>query len=142
VGSGVNASYVCFDEDECPTNVVQPPQPVVPISGIVPTACRAKDLPVAAECDGTGTRVAYAFAAGAGCTPTVQTPACSADPGDGLRLLAGEAVVFLHLDLLGVAYSAGAAGFAIDGGDLGGCPNFGVLTPFLVQASGAAVLAP
>jgi len=136
IGSGAGAVAVCSSALDC---LGQPN--VLPLVGLdsaaggVPAACIATDL--TAGCDGTNVRDAFAFGlASQGSPPvcvspsavTVNTTLCAPSPADGFTLHAGEFIVFVHGELLGLAYSTGVAGFGVSPQPAGACASGGVIS--------------
>jgi hypothetical protein len=134
IGTGAGAAAVCSSVFDC---IGQ--QNVLPLVGLdsatggVPAACIANDL--AAACDGTNVRDAFAFGVpsqGAppvctdGSAVTVNTTLCAAPPVDGFTLHSGEFIVMVHGQPT-FGFSTGIAGFGISSQATAVCPGGGVI---------------
>jgi hypothetical protein len=121
LGSGGAARQICRDASDC---VGRTPEPLVSIEtsdGAVADACVAQIGSLAACESAPVQRTLFAFGVPASapprlCTadPTTATTVCAPEPGDGVRLSAGQALVFVH-DGVGdfQGFNAAVAGFAV-----------------------------
>ena len=129
LGTGPGALTVCASPIDCAGQPGVVPLVDLGATGNAAAACVAQGL--ATACDGPTQRDAFAFGLpGAGSPPlctaaaTTATVVCAPEPGDGFRLLIGQAIVFVYGgDLAASGFGVGIAGFAIDldGANPAGC---------------------
>ncbi|MDX2170284.1 MAG: hypothetical protein SF182_24645 [Deltaproteobacteria bacterium] len=128
LGSGGGALKICRNSGNCSGVALTG---LGAASGGVPAACIASG--VAAGCEGNQRQTLGFGLSATGnppvclSSPTVNTTVCAAEPGDGIAMNPGQALVLIYSGSVG-GFGIGAGGFGIDSNESGSCPEGGVVS--------------